>query len=156
MADFDEAMERNTVYGWRARLGVIVPTTNTVNEVEWNRMAPEGVTVHSTRMPLHEDTAGGEGRRALHSDIERASQDLARAGVDVLALDDDVGMPGTMMISPGHWREFFKPRLATIIQAAQAIKHTAWVVKGAGDRWHAASTRLRSGTWHCSPPGERQ
>jgi uroporphyrinogen decarboxylase len=40
----------------------------------------------------------------------------------VLALDDDVGMPGTMMISPATWREFFQPRLAEIIQAARAIK----------------------------------
>ena len=52
----------------------------------------------------------------------RNAETLAQAGVDVLALDDDVGMPGTMMISPGHWREFFKPRLAMIIQAARAIK----------------------------------
>jgi len=47
---------------------------------------------------------------------------LARAGADVLALGDDVGMPGTMMMSPDHWREFFKPRMAMIIQAAQALK----------------------------------
>lgn len=47
---------------------------------------------------------------------------LARAGVDVLALDDDVGMPGTMMISPATWREFFMPRLAGIIDAARAVK----------------------------------
>ena len=52
----------------------------------------------------------------------RNAETLARAGVDVLALDDDVGMPGTMIISPAHWREFFKPRLARIIQAARAIK----------------------------------
>ena len=52
----------------------------------------------------------------------RNAETLARAGVDVLALDDDVGMPGTMMIGPATWREFFKPRMATIIQAAQAIK----------------------------------
>ncbi len=52
----------------------------------------------------------------------RNAETLARAGVDVLALDDDVGMPETMIISPAHWREFFKPRLATIIQAARAIK----------------------------------
>lgn len=52
----------------------------------------------------------------------RNAETLARAGVDVLALDDDVGMPETMMISPAHWREFFKPRLALIIQAAQAVK----------------------------------
>ncbi len=52
----------------------------------------------------------------------RNAETLARAGVDVLALDDDVGMPGTMMISPKTWRDFFKSRLASIIQAARAIK----------------------------------
>jgi uroporphyrinogen decarboxylase len=52
----------------------------------------------------------------------RNAETLARAGVDVLALDDDVGMPGTMMIGPHTWRAFFKPRLAAIIQAARAIK----------------------------------
>ncbi|MFQ5812159.1 MAG: uroporphyrinogen decarboxylase family protein [Anaerolineae bacterium] len=52
----------------------------------------------------------------------RNAETLAHAGVDVLALDDDVGMPGTMIISPATWREFFKPRMATIIQAAQIIK----------------------------------
>ncbi len=46
---------------------------------------------------------------------------LAAAGVDVLALDDDVGMPGTMMISPATWREFFRPRLVAIIEAARAV-----------------------------------
>jgi len=52
----------------------------------------------------------------------RNAETLARAGVDVLALDDDVGMPVTMMISPDTWRTFFKPRLADIIQSARAIK----------------------------------
>lgn len=50
---------------------------------------------------------------------QRNAETLARAGVDLLALDDDVGMPGTMMISPATWREFFKPRLAAIIRAAR-------------------------------------
>lgn len=52
----------------------------------------------------------------------RNASTLARAGIDVLALDDDVGMPRTMMIGPAHWRAFFKPRLAGIINAARAIK----------------------------------
>ena len=52
----------------------------------------------------------------------RNAQALAAADVDVLALDDDVGMPGTMMISPATWRRFFKPRLAEIIAAARAVK----------------------------------
>jgi uroporphyrinogen decarboxylase len=51
----------------------------------------------------------------------RNAQALARAGVDVLALDDDIGMPRTMFISPAMWRTFFKPRLARIIQTARAI-----------------------------------
>jgi uroporphyrinogen decarboxylase len=57
------------------------------------------------------------------SDLARRNAEaLARAGVDVLALDDDVGMPKTMMISPRTWREFFKPRLAGIIEAARALR----------------------------------
>ncbi len=52
----------------------------------------------------------------------RNAETLASAGVDVLALDDDVGMPGTMMISPATWREFFKPRLIGIIEKARAVK----------------------------------
>jgi uroporphyrinogen decarboxylase len=52
----------------------------------------------------------------------RNAQTLAAAGVDVLALDDDVGMPGTMFISPALWRRFFKPRLAEIIEAARSVK----------------------------------
>lgn len=52
----------------------------------------------------------------------RNAETLARAGIDILALDDDVGMPGTMMIGPQTWRLFFKPRLAEIIGAARAAQ----------------------------------
>ena len=52
----------------------------------------------------------------------RNARALAAAGIDVLALDDDVGMPGTMMIGPATWRVFFKPRLAAIIASARAIE----------------------------------
>ncbi len=47
---------------------------------------------------------------------------LAQAGVDVLVIDDDVGMPGTMIISPDMWRQFFKLRLSKIIRSARSIK----------------------------------
>jgi uroporphyrinogen decarboxylase len=52
----------------------------------------------------------------------RNAQALAAAGVDILALDDDVGMPGPMFMSPALWRRFFKPRMAAIIAAARAVK----------------------------------
>ncbi|MGQ9585209.1 MAG: uroporphyrinogen decarboxylase family protein [Anaerolineae bacterium] len=44
---------------------------------------------------------------------------LAQAGVDVLLLDDDMAMPTDLMVSPATWREFFKPRLAQVIQRAR-------------------------------------
>ncbi len=77
--------ERGHEYGWRARLGVIVPPTNTVNEAEWQRLAPEGVSVHATRMPLHTDILSEDGERALHADLERAVEDLSAAGMSVIA-----------------------------------------------------------------------
>jgi maleate isomerase len=72
-------------YGWRAKIGLIVPPTNTVNEAEWQMMVPEGVTVHTTRMPLHADTTSVQGEQDLYADISRAVGDLAQARVDVIA-----------------------------------------------------------------------
>ena len=47
------------------------------------------------------------------------AQAIASSGIDVLSLGDDVGMPGTMMIGPVMWREYFRPRLARIITAGR-------------------------------------
>jgi len=58
----------------------------------------------------------------------RNTETLARAGIDVLALGDDVGMPGTMMVGPETWRTFFKNRLAAIIQAGRAIQSDLRIV----------------------------
>jgi uroporphyrinogen decarboxylase len=52
----------------------------------------------------------------------RNAEVLAHAGIDLLSLDDDVGAPVTMMISPELWQRFFKPRMATIIARARAIR----------------------------------
>lgn len=46
---------------------------------------------------------------------------IAATGIDVLSLGDDVGMPGSMMIGPDAWREFFKARLARVIAAARSV-----------------------------------
>ena len=44
---------------------------------------------------------------------------LAKAGVDILLLDDDVAMPTGLMISPATWRRHFKGRLARVINIAR-------------------------------------
>ena len=84
------------IYSWRGRIGVIVPPTNTVNEAEWNMMAPPGVTIHAARMALHTDTTSTKGKRALRRDLRKACADLAQAGVDAIAY----GCTAGSMVSP--------------------------------------------------------
>jgi len=47
---------------------------------------------------------------------------LAQAGVDILCLDDDVGDPRSMIISPALWREFLKPLMAKVIELVREVK----------------------------------
>jgi arylmalonate decarboxylase len=71
-------------YAWRARIGLIIPSTNTINETEFWRMVPEGVTVHSARA-----TSTGEFSEAYFQRLRdagmRCAEDLATAEVDVIA-----------------------------------------------------------------------
>jgi maleate cis-trans isomerase len=95
-----ERTSHPTVYGARAKLGVIVPPTNTANEAEWNRMAPPGVTIHATRMKLHIDTVSVAGKRALRDDLARAAGDLAQAAASVIAYGCTAGsmtVPATQL-----------------------------------------------------------
>lgn len=87
-----------SAYSWRAKLGLIVPPTNTVNEAEWASVMPEGVTHHTVRMPIHLDHSSQEGRRALVADICAKVRELAQARVDVVAYACTAGS----MINPRH------------------------------------------------------
>jgi maleate cis-trans isomerase len=87
-----------SVYSWRAKIGLIVPPTNTTNEAEWSRVMPDGVTFHTVRMPIHLDHASEAGRRALVADICAKVRELAEARVDVVAYACTAGS----MVSPRH------------------------------------------------------
>ena len=50
-----------------------------------------------------------------------AAKRLARMGVDMIWIGDDVGSQRGMMISPAHWRRYLKPRLAGFIGELKAI-----------------------------------
>lgn len=75
---------RDGEYGWRCRLGLIVPSLNVVAEPEMRRLAPDGVSVHSARMFL----AGAvtpESFTRMAKDAEAAAGLLATAGMDAMA-----------------------------------------------------------------------
>jgi len=50
-----------------------------------------------------------------------AAEQLARMGVDMLWIGDDVGSQEGMLLSPAVWRRFLKPRLAEFIASVKAI-----------------------------------
>ena len=50
-----------------------------------------------------------------------AAKNLVEMGVDMIWIGDDVGAQNRMVISPGTWRRFFKPRMATFISTLKDI-----------------------------------
>ncbi len=69
--------------GWRGRIGLLVPSVNTVVEPELNRLVPEGITIHAARMRnSRADVADG---LKLLGHVERAADELGSARMDVIA-----------------------------------------------------------------------
>ncbi len=67
------------MYGWRGRIGLIVPSTNTVCEMEFHRMAPEGVSVHTSRVFTPAVKTEGEKEEAIlkmNTEIEKGAREL--------------------------------------------------------------------------------
>lgn len=77
------ALESLKAGGWRARIGVIVPPSNTTNETEFNRLKPDGVTFHFTRSPLHADPAADDFAEMME-DLDKAGSALATCNVDLV------------------------------------------------------------------------
>lgn len=71
-------------YGWRGKIGLIVPSTNTINEPEFYRLAPKGVTIHTARATLL-GKATEESYFRMAEAVKVAGDDLATAEVDVVA-----------------------------------------------------------------------
>ncbi|WP_316980129.1 maleate cis-trans isomerase family protein [Shumkonia mesophila] len=79
-----KAVQMYSPYGFRGKIGLIVPSTNTVNEPEFYRMAPNGVSIHTARIKLL-GKATVESYHAMGAETERAAAELATAEVDVIA-----------------------------------------------------------------------
>ncbi len=69
--------------GWRAKLGLLVPSGNQVVEPELMRIAPEGVTLHGTRITNYLDTP--EELAAMRNEVPSAARLLAHAEVAAIA-----------------------------------------------------------------------
>lgn len=88
-------MWRPDGWGWRARIGLLVPHAEILQEAELRAMSPEGVSVHATRMPVPAervcDTIQTTEAEALDRYLEpplldHAAQLMALAPVHVIAV----------------------------------------------------------------------
>lgn len=70
------------MYGWRARLGLIVPSTNTVMESELRKYSSEEISIHTDRMFIEAATV--ENLIRMHSYSKKCAKCLASAKVDVI------------------------------------------------------------------------
>lgn len=75
--------EPTRVYGEKARIGLIVPGPNTVSETEFWRLAPEGVTIHTARLPFDHFADDPLGQMEAH--LPAAAASLKAAGCDLIA-----------------------------------------------------------------------
>ena len=78
-------MWRPDGWGWRARIGLLVPHADIGPEAEFRAMAPDGVSIHAGRVPLGAYAPGGVMAPTI-------SEDAVRAFADPPLLDDAAEM----------------------------------------------------------------
>jgi maleate isomerase len=74
------------MYGWRGRIGLIVPSTNTTCEMEFHKLIPEGVSIHSSRVFLPEDKTS---RDRIES-IIKMGEELLEAARRVSSVESNI------------------------------------------------------------------
>ncbi|MFB9724882.1 arylmalonate decarboxylase [Planobispora longispora] len=78
--------------GWRAKFGVIAPSTNTIVEPDFYRMTVPGVTAHIGRIHIRDQDMGGdEGMERL---LEQIREEIGAACERVLTCEPDYMVMG--------------------------------------------------------------
>jgi maleate isomerase len=72
------------MYGWKGRIGLLIPKRCTTMEPELARLVPEGVSVHAHRIDLQETTLAELGK--MQKGILHASRVVGAIGADVIVL----------------------------------------------------------------------
>jgi maleate isomerase len=123
-------------YGWRARIGLILPSLNTTMEPEFQAAAPEGVSVHATRVFLEEATPANLKNLANHAG--EAGRLLASADVDVIMF----GCTSGSLAGGADWDGY----VATTVQEASGVRATTTSTAVVAALRALGATRIAVGT----------
>lgn len=77
------------MYGWRGRIGLMIPSSNTTMEEEFRRLLPDGVSLHTARMRLKKATV--DELENMEKYMDEAANELADAKVDILVFGCTTG-----------------------------------------------------------------
>jgi arylmalonate decarboxylase len=118
-----KAVQFYSPYGYRAKIGIITPGVNTNIEPECYRMAPKGVSFHTSRLLLL-GKATEESYHRMERDTERAAEELATAELDVVAW---ACTSGSVVLPPRQIEEKIAritncPAITTITAVVEALK----------------------------------
>lgn len=106
-----------TVRDYQEEYWIVGVTPTTIFECAWALRGYEQLMIDMASDP-------GRANRVLEIPFRyhmAVTQRLARMGVDMIWLGDDVGGQTSMLISPKMWRAYLKPRMAELIDSLRAI-----------------------------------
>ena len=114
----------------RIRIGLIVPSTNSTAEADFNLVAPDNVTVHGQRVWLRNEDLSGEGMDRMNEEVEQAALYLGSAKVDYIIY---ACTTGSFYKGPGYDRQIIEdiervagvPATATAVACVEALNHFA-------------------------------
>jgi maleate cis-trans isomerase len=124
------------MYGWRAKIGRISPSPETVGCEEWRRAMPDGVCLVETRTLLHDVTV--EGLTETVKQVERAALELASAEVDIIL---QAGTAIAFFRGFGHDQELSRRIIATTgIKATTSLTAVVEALRATGIKRPAIAT----------------
>jgi maleate cis-trans isomerase len=111
----------------RKRIGLMVPSTNTTCEADFQMTVPRDVTVHGQRLWMTNDSAGDDGFNRMNAEIESGARYLATANVDVIVYGCTTG---SFFKGPGWDRQMLEmirreagvPAVATSPSVVEALR----------------------------------
>ena len=101
----------------RKRIGLLVPSTNTTCEADFQLVAPSGITIHGQRLWLTNEGTGDDVVNRMNSEIEQGARYLATARVDVIVYGCTTG---SFFKGPGWDRQMLE-----VIQRAAGVPAVA-------------------------------
>ena len=112
------------MHGWRARIGLVIAHSNTTMEPEFNKIVPDGVSVHVARVPVGERSLEGFSNKDQHlenaivllSDINAKAFAYACTTVNMVAGEEgDIAQARRIIELTG------KPAIPTSIAIVEAL-----------------------------------